>query len=75
METTMRKCSGKYMKCINGKWEPASFDLGYFHQWGVNFEEFESGPANYSVAIVELQDGSIITPVAQDIQFLDAVAE
>ena len=32
---------------------------GMFHQWGVNFEEFETGPANYSVAIVELDDGSI----------------
>jgi len=30
-----------------------------FHTWGCNFEEFENGTGNYSVAIVELADGSI----------------
>lgn len=30
-----------------------------FHAWGCNFEEFENGAGNYSVAIVELADGSI----------------
>lgn len=30
-----------------------------FHTWGCNFEEFENGVGNYSVAIIELADGSI----------------
>lgn len=44
-----------------------------FHQWGTNYEEFESGPGNYTVAIVELPDGRIVMPVADDIVFLDCI--
>ena len=32
---------------------------GLFHAWGVGYEEFESGPGNYSTAIVEMPDGSV----------------
>lgn len=32
---------------------------GIFHQFGVNYEEFDSGPGNYTSAIVEMPDGSI----------------
>lgn len=65
----MRKCKGRYYK--DGKF--CDFELGYFHQWGCNYEEFENGPGNYSIAIVELTNGEIITPTLDDIQFLDTV--
>lgn len=42
---------------------------GMFHQWGVDFEEFDSGPGNYTVAIVELDDGTIVTPTTTNIKF------
>lgn len=71
----MRRCKGHYGVCENGKWEEREFEIGYFHQWGVDYEEFESGPGNYSVAIVELPDGKIVTPVAQDIEFIDFIPE
>ena len=32
---------------------------GIFQQWGVDYEEFEEGPGNYSTAIVEMPDGSV----------------
>ena len=32
---------------------------GVFHQFGVDYEEFETGPGNYSTAIVEMADGSV----------------
>ncbi len=32
---------------------------GTFHQFGVNYEEFETGPGNYTTAIVEMPDGSV----------------
>lgn len=32
---------------------------GSFHQFGVDYEEFETGPGNYSTAIVEMPDGSV----------------
>ena len=32
---------------------------GIFHGWGVDYEEFESGPGNFSTAIIEMPDGSV----------------
>lgn len=66
----MRKCKGRYWdsKGRNGWIE---FEMGYFHQWGCNYEEFETGAGNFSTAIVELPDGKVVMPVADDIQFLD----
>jgi hypothetical protein len=46
---------------------------GIFHVWGVNYEEFESGTGNYSVAIVEMQDGSVVEALPQDVIFIDSV--
>lgn len=45
---------------------------GKFHGWGVEYEEFESGPGNYSVAIVEMPDGTIQTLMPFLIRFLDS---
>lgn len=63
----MRKCKGKYYK--NGKIE--EFTLGYFHQWGCDYEEGETNYGNFTVAIVELPDGTIVQPLPGAIQFLD----
>lgn len=65
----MRKCKGRYYK--KGAYE--NFELGYFHQWGCNFEEFESGAGNYSVAIVELPNGEIVMTLPDDITFLEPI--
>lgn len=68
--TDTRLCKGKYQ--VSGK--PGcfeEFEVGSFHQWGSNFVEFESGAGNYSVAIVELPDGKIVMPMADDICFLE----
>lgn len=64
----MRTCKGRYWTSgSNGHYE--EFENGIFHQWGSNYEEFESGAGNYSVAIVELPDGKVIMTNADDIQF------
>jgi len=44
---------------------------GKFHGWGVEYEEFESGPGNYTVAIIEMSDGSIQTLAPFLVRFLD----
>ena len=44
---------------------------GRFHQWAGEYEEFESGPGNYTVALVEYSDGSIGTVMPDCIRFLD----
>ncbi len=39
--------------------EKVSDGHGIFHQFGCDYEEFESGAGNYSTAIVEMPDGSV----------------
>lgn len=42
---------------------------GIFHQFGSDYEEFESGPGNYSTAIIEMPDGSVKNVPAELIVF------
>jgi len=44
--------------------------VGEFHCWGSGYEEFEAGPGNYTIAIVEMPDGAIITPNPCDVVFI-----
>ena len=44
---------------------------GRFHRWGVSYEEFETGPGNFTTAIIELTDGKIVSCPAETVQFLD----
>lgn len=69
----MRKCKGRYIEYDERerKYLEKEFQEGIFHQWGNAYEEFETGPGNYTVAIVELMDGKVVTPDAKDIQFID----
>jgi hypothetical protein len=32
---------------------------GVFHAFGVDYQEFETGPGNFSTAIVEMADGTV----------------
>lgn len=67
-----RRCNGQYFE--DGLFH--NFKLGYFHQWGCDYEEFaDVGVGNYSIAIVELPNGKIVTPVAKDIEFIDKMGE
>lgn len=45
---------------------------GKFHGWGVEYVEFENGPGNYSVAIVEMADGTVQALMPWAIRFLDS---
>ena len=65
----MRSCKGKYWSSEYRNYK--EFENGVFHQWGNNYEEFLDGVGNYSVAIVELPNGKVIMPCANDIQFTD----
>lgn len=56
------------MKKIFGLW----LTLGCtFYGWGIDFLEFESGPGNYSIGIVEDSDGNVFMPRADNIFFTD----
>lgn len=66
----MRKCKCKYYV---GK-VPYT-NIGKFHCWGSNFVELDTGAGNYTVAIVELLDGTIVECYPKDIQFISDVKE
>jgi len=44
---------------------------GLFHQWGCSYEEFESGPGNFSIGIIELPDGTIETVYPSNLKFVN----
>lgn len=67
----LRKCKGKYGFWEKNKWVYEEFELGYFHTWGCDYEEFETGAGNYSVAIVELPNGKVVKVNPIDLEFLD----
>jgi hypothetical protein len=66
----MRKVTCGFWDSTEKKWIIAE---GLFHQWGCNYEEFESGPGNFSVGIVELLGGRIVMPTPDDVHFLEEV--
>jgi len=41
-----------------------------FHCWGADYEEFESGPGNYTVAILEKEDGSVVLEHPSRVRFI-----
>jgi len=54
-----------------GCWEPGFSRDGTFHQWAPGYEEFESGPGNYTVALVEIADGTIEEVLPTHIKFIN----
>jgi hypothetical protein len=42
-----------------------------FHQWALDYEESETGPAQYPVAIVELPDGEVVNWPSELVKFED----
>lgn len=63
-----RKCKGKYFVRERGFIE---FGLGYFHKWGVDSEELDVGAINYTIGIVELKDGRVVTVMPEHLNFID----
>jgi len=56
-------------------YENVESSRGFFHGWGLDIEEGASGFASYSVAIVEQEDGTIITPAAHMVMFIEPTRE
>lgn len=45
-------------------------ETGYWHQWGCNYEEFETGPGNFSTAIIEMPNGVVRNIPVEQIKFI-----
>lgn len=59
---------------VVGTWkmEKQEFEAN-FHQFGASYEEYEAGPANYSIAIIEKDDGQVEEVPASFIKFCDPI--
>lgn len=69
----MRKVMVSRLEPKNGptkKWELVEKGEAAFHQFGCDYEEFESGPGNFSTAIVEWPDGRVENVPVQNVRFL-----
>lgn len=44
---------------------------GTFHQFGLDYNEYEEGPGTFSVAIVEMPDGTIENVPVDHIRFIE----
>lgn len=66
----MRICEAKVWKA--GDLYPVR---GFFHQWGIDYEEFESGPGNYTVAVIELDDGTVVMARADTVKFVEGLED
>lgn len=63
-------CKEYFIKNNTVYYEKREFS-GLFHCWGSNYEEFENGAGNYTVAIVEdLADGMVYEISVGNIQFV-----
>ncbi len=67
----MRKVFVPASEGIRGHWANSEPVVATFHQFGAAYEEFEAGPGNYTVAIVELPDGTIESANLPDIRFIE----
>ena len=56
---------------VHGHWKDREPVIAAFHQFGVDYEEFESGPGNFTVAVVELPDGTVEKAQLHEIRFID----
>ena len=66
----MRKVKIKHKP--EGKDRSKNFDMdGMFHKWAADFSEFEAGPGNYTIGLVELSDGRVVKVDPTHIQFVD----
>lgn len=46
---------------------------GYFHGWGVDYEELESGAGNYTVGLIEDMKGKMHMFQPEEITFLTPI--
>lgn len=68
-----RICNGNYTEYEDGKYVTKEFEHGIFHEFGIDYEELSCGVAHYTTAIVELDNGKIVTPAVNMIQFIGTV--
>ena len=69
----MRKVMVSENKHRDGEWQMIERGEAMFHQFGVEYEEFESGPGNFSTAIIEWPDGTMGNVPVRHVRFIDVI--
>ena len=73
-----KKWISKQYEAIDGSYRPVKntgcfetdfVNSGLFHQWAAKFEEYESGPGNFTVALVETESGEIVEVLPPNVKF------
>ena len=59
----------EYEKNEKGIYDKVLKGQAIFHQFGIDFEECETGVGNYSTAIIELPDGSVKNIPVENVAF------
>lgn len=68
----MRKVMvSEYKQQPDKRWKLEEKGEAMFHQFGANYEVFESGVGNFSTAIVEWPDGTVSNVPVEHVRFLD----
>jgi hypothetical protein len=65
-----KRCEIDYTNPLKPTRELVPRGQAQFHAWGCEYEEFETGPGNYTVAIIEWPNGKIETVAPCCIQFV-----
>jgi len=52
-------------------WDSDFIHYGWFHQWAAAYEESSEGFGNYTVALIELENGTIEQVLPSNVKFLD----
>jgi len=56
-------------------YEKIECGVGEFHQFGICIEEDQNGFSNFSIAIIEMPDGTVLTPCPHMIKFVNDESE
>lgn len=54
-----------------GCWEVDFTHEGLFHEWGVSHIEGDNGFGNYSIALIQIPDGTIQEVLPSNLKFID----
>lgn len=65
------KVTAREYQPASKSWGLVDKGCGLFHGFGVSYEEFEEGPGNYSTAIVEMPNGTIVNAAVEFVTFLE----
>jgi hypothetical protein len=71
----METIEGRLPRVAEGTncWEKEFSTEGLFHQWAPKYDEYENSAGNYTVALVELQDGTIEEVLPFNLKFEDKI--